>query len=67
MIPHKIFQRRLAYIIDEPRREKTELVFIAHVKTKAQISFAVTAKLISVFVFATRIVQFLLKSEISSF
>ena len=28
-------------------------------KTKAQISFAVTAKLISVFVFATRIVQFL--------
>ena len=29
-------------------------------KTKAQISFAVTAKLISAFVFATRIVQFLL-------
>ena len=29
----------------------------AYVKTKAQISFAVTAKLISVFVFATRIVQ----------
>ena len=28
-------------------------------KTKAQISFAVTAKLISAFVFATRIVQFL--------
>ena len=29
----------------------------AWAKTKAQISFAVTAKLISVFVFATRIVQ----------
>ena len=32
---------------------------IAFAKTKAQISFAVTAKLISAFVFATRIVQFL--------
>ena len=32
----------------------------AKAKTKAQISFAVTAKLISAFVFATRIVQFLL-------
>ena len=31
----------------------------AIVKTKEQISFAVTAKLISTFVFATRIVQFL--------
>ena len=30
----------------------------AYVKTKAQISFAVTAKLIRAFVFATRIVQF---------
>ena len=30
----------------------------AYAKTKAQISFAVTAKLISAFVFATRIVQF---------
>ena len=29
----------------------------AYVKTKTQISFAVTAKLISAFVFATRIVQ----------
>ena len=29
-------------------------------KTKAQISFVITAKLISAFVFATRIVQFLL-------
>ena len=32
----------------------------AYVKTKAQISFTVTAKLISAFVFATQIVQFLL-------
>ena len=31
----------------------------AYAKTKTQINFAVTAKLISVFVFATRIVQFL--------
>ena len=31
----------------------------AYAKTKAQISFAVTAKLISTFVFATQIVQFL--------
>ena len=33
--------------------------YSAHAKTKAQISFAVTAKLISAFIFATRIVQFL--------
>ena len=33
--------------------------FFAYAKTKAQISFAVTAKLISAFVFTTRIVQFL--------
>ena len=39
----------------EPRREKT--VFFAYAKTKTQISFAVTAKLISAFVFATLIVQ----------
>ena len=31
----------------------------AYAKTKTQISFAVTGKLISAFVFATRIVQFL--------
>ena len=31
----------------------------AYAKTKTQISFAVTAKLISAFVYATRIVQFL--------
>ena len=31
----------------------------AYAKTKTQISFAVTEKLISAFVFATRIVQYL--------
>ena len=41
----------------EPRREKTG--FLHNAKTKTQISFAVTAKLISAFVFAIRIVQFL--------
>ena len=41
----------------EPHHEKTGL--LAMRKTKAQISFAVTAKLISAFVFATRVVQFL--------
>ena len=35
----------------EPRREKTG--FFAYGKSKTQISFAVTAKLISAFVFAT--------------
>ena len=39
----------------EPRREKTGFLHMR--KTKTQISFAVTAKLISAFVFATRIVQ----------
>ena len=43
--------------IYEPRHEKTG--FFAYAKTKTQISFMVTAKLISAFVFATRIVQFL--------
>ena len=38
----------------EPRREKTGFL---HAKTKTQISFAVTAKLISAFVSATQIVQ----------
>ena len=32
-------------------------IFFAYAKTKTQISFAVTAKLISAFVFATRIVR----------
>ena len=39
---------------NEPRREKNRI--FAYAKTKAQISFAVNAKLISAFVFATRIV-----------
>ena len=37
--------------LNEPRHEKTG--FFAYAKTKTQISFAVTAKLISAFVFAT--------------
>ena len=41
--------------IYEPRCEKTG--FFAYAKTNTQISFAVTAKLISAFVFAIRIVQ----------
>ena len=39
----------------EPRCEKTG--FLAYAKTKTQISWAVTAQLISAFVFALRIVQ----------
>ena len=42
-------------VLFEPRHEKTG--FFAYAKTKTQISFAVPAKLISAFVFATRIVQ----------
>ena len=42
-------------ILYEPRYEKTG--FFAYAKTKTQTSFAVTAKLISAFVVATRIVQ----------
>ena len=42
------------------RAASWEKQFFAFVKTKAQISCAVTAQLISAFVFATRIVQFLL-------
>ena len=39
----------------QPCHEK--IIFFPNAKTKAQISFAVTAKLISAFVFATGIVQ----------
>ena len=50
----------------EPHHEKNG--FFAYAKTKGLISFAVTVKLISVFVSATRKVKFLfyLKSKISS-
>ena len=41
----------------ELHQEKTNILHMG--KTKAQISFAVTAKLISIFVFTTRIIQFL--------
>ena len=42
--------------INEPRHEKT--CFLHHAKTKAQISSAIIAQLISAFVFATKIVKF---------
>ena len=38
-------------VIIEPRREKAG--FLQNAKTKTQLNFAVTAKLISAFVFAT--------------
>ena len=44
------------YVINEPRHEENRS--FAYAKTKTQISFAVTAKLISAFVFATQIAQF---------
>ena len=45
-----------------------KLVFFAYAKTKTQISFALTGKLISAFVFAIRLVKSLyyLNSDISS-
>ena len=55
-------------ISSEPIHEKAGF---AYAKTKAQISCALTTQLISVFVFATRIVPFLfylyLKSQASGF
>ena len=42
-------------LLYEPRHEKTNV--FAYAKIKTQISLAVTAKLISAFVFATQIVQ----------
>ena len=47
----------MSLFLFEPRCEKA--CFLAYAKTKTQISFAVTAKLIGAFVFAIRIVQFL--------
>ena len=44
--------------IYEPRHAKT-VFFFAYAKTKTQISFPVTAKLISVFVCVTHIVRYL--------
>ena len=48
----------LCKYIFEPRHDKNP-TFCIYAKPKAQISFAVTAKLISAFVFATRIVLLL--------
>ena len=45
----------VCYLQYELRYDKNRI--FAYAKTKTQISFAVTAKLISAFVFATRIVQ----------
>ena len=49
---HKVYHNQMS-------REKTVFFFFEYAKTKTQISFVITAKLISAFVFATRIVQFL--------
>ena len=51
----QILIQQLIGKLNEPRRKKTG--FFAYAKTKTQISFAVTTKLISAFVFAPRIVQ----------
>ena len=45
---------------NEPCHEKKKKQIFAYAKTKAQISFAVTAKLISAFVFTTRIIKLFL-------
>ena len=47
----KLFLIASTNLINEPRHEKTKVLYMG--KTKMQISFAVTAKLISAFVFAT--------------
>ena len=44
-------------VVFEPHHDKKRI--FAYAKTRAQISFTVTAKLVSAFVFATWIVQFL--------
>ena len=55
MIIRMIIKPLLILIIIEPRHDKTNVLL--HTKTKTQISFAVTANLISAIVFATLIVQ----------
>ena len=54
--PFQLFLKMLTFLhsTNEPRHENR---IFAYVKTKMQISFAVTAKLISAFVFAIRIVK----------
>ena len=49
----------MLHLMSKKSAATRENQIFAYVKTKMQISFAVTAKLISAFVFATRIVQFL--------
>ena len=50
----KLFIQFRAFTIFEPRHEKTSFL---HMRKQTQISFVVTAKLISAFVFTRRIVQ----------
>ena len=54
---YKAFLKHSKKDQNEPRREKTNV--FAYAITKTQISFAVTAKLISAFVFTSWIVQYL--------
>ena len=56
LVNSKSFSFLFKFKLFEPRHEKTS--FLAYAKTKAQISCAVTTKLISAFVFATQIVQY---------
>ena len=51
----KLSLRKYALSLDEIKRvfDIRENLFFAYAKTKTQISFAVTSKLISAFVFAT--------------
>ena len=58
------FLHLLSQHLDQTIQEILVLIYLSHrlfayAKTKTQISFAVTAKLISTFVFATYLVQFL--------
>ena len=70
-LPPLKYRNSSIFMIEVCRKNKSYIVSIiilaapwenqhsAYAKTRAQISFAVTAKLISSFVFATRIVKFL--------
>ena len=51
------FEKQAKYLIYHQSLVVRKPFFFAYAKTKTQISFAVTAKLISTFVFATQIVQ----------
>ena len=55
MVASTIPETKPYALYNDPRREKTGFLHLR--KQKTQISFAVTAKLISTFVFVTWIVQ----------